>query len=271
MLLLGPLYHLLTVGERRSAVAEAARLLRPGGFVFAAGVNTLTYLRDVIRGDPDDFGRRPAYFLDRLWRDGNLEAPDGQPATMHTTTVTAFRDEISPPFTELVLAGVESFASKHEPEYHRASHATQEVLLHIIERTGTTPEGLGATSHYLFIGRHYGGGEMNAPLQIRRYRESMTPVRSRPIPNDRRRRGHHAIARYVRRNDQPATAAASGFRSRRNVSVSPKVSRMRCARSTVMPWYSLRSSRDTCASLTPSRSANSRWLKLLAMRAAMSN
>jgi len=153
VLLLGPLYHLLTVGERRSAVAEAARLLRPGGFVFAAGVNTLTYLRDVIRGDPDDFGRRPAYFLDRLWRDGNLEAPDGQPATMHTTTVTAFRDEISPPFTELVLAGVESFASKHEPEYHRASPAAKEVLLDLIERTGTTPEGLGATSHYLFIGR----------------------------------------------------------------------------------------------------------------------
>jgi len=153
VLLLGPLYHLLTVGERRSAVAEAARLLRPGGFVFAASVNTLTYLRDVIRGDPDDFGRRPAYFLDRLWRDGNLEAPDGQPATMHTTTVTAFRAEISPPFTELVLAGVESFASKHEPEYHRASSAAKEVLLDLVERTGTTPEGLGATSHYLFIGR----------------------------------------------------------------------------------------------------------------------
>jgi len=153
VLLLGPLYHLLTVDERRSAIAEAARLLRPDGIVFAAGVNTLTYLRDVIRSDPVDFGRRPAYFLDRLWRDGNLEAPDGQPATMHTTTVTAFRDEISPPFTELVLAGVESFASKHEPEYHRASPAAKEVLLDLIERTGTTPEGLGATSHYLFIGR----------------------------------------------------------------------------------------------------------------------
>ena len=153
VLLLGPLYHLLTVGERRSTVAEAVRLLRPGGLVFAAGVNTLTYLRDVIRSDPDDFCRRPAYFLDRLPRDGNLESPDGQLATMHTATVAAFRAELSPPFTELVLAGVESFASKHEPEYHRASPAAKEVLLDLIERTGTTPEGLGATSHYLFIGR----------------------------------------------------------------------------------------------------------------------
>lgn len=152
-LLLGPLYHLLTASERRAAVAEAARLLRPGGLVFAAGVNTLTYLRDVVRGDPDDFGRRHAYFLDHLPRDGNLASPDGRPATMHTMTVAAFRVELSPPFTELALAGMESFASKHEAEYHRASPAARETLLDLVERTGTTPEGLGTTSHYLFIGR----------------------------------------------------------------------------------------------------------------------
>lgn len=77
---------------------------------------------------------------------------------MHTTTAAAFRAEFSPPFTELVLAGIESFASKHEPEYHRASPAAKEVLLDLIGRTGTTPEGLGATSHYLFIGRRAEGG-----------------------------------------------------------------------------------------------------------------
>jgi len=159
VLLLGPLYHLPSASERRAAVAEAARLLRPGGLVFAAGINTLTYLRDVIRDDPDDFGRRYTYFLDRLPRDGNLESPDGRPATMHTTTVAAFRDELSPPFTELALAGVESFASKHEAEYHRASPSAKEALLDLVERTGTTPEGLGATSHYLFIGRAGGDAE----------------------------------------------------------------------------------------------------------------
>lgn len=153
VLLLGPLYHLLTTGERRRAVAEAARLLRPGGLVCAAGINTLTYLRDVIRDDPDDVGRRYTYFLDRLPRDGNLESPDGRPATMHMTTVAAFRDELNPPFIELALAGVESFASKYDAEYHRASSSAKEALLDLVERTGTTLEGLGATSHYLFIGR----------------------------------------------------------------------------------------------------------------------
>jgi len=157
VLLLGPLYHLPTAEERRAAIGEAARVLRPDGLIFAAGVNTLTYLRDVMRGDPDDVGRRPDFFLDRLLRHGNLEGPDGRPATMHTTTVAAFRAELSPPFVEVALIGVESFASKHEAEYHRAASASKDVLLDLIERTGTTPEGLGATSHYLFIGRRERG------------------------------------------------------------------------------------------------------------------
>jgi hypothetical protein len=43
-----------------------------------------------------------------------------------------------------------------------------------------------------------------------------------------------------------------------------------CTRSTVIPWYSLRSSRETWASLTPSFSANSLWLRPLAILKAMS-
>jgi hypothetical protein len=43
-----------------------------------------------------------------------------------------------------------------------------------------------------------------------------------------------------------------------------------CARSTVILWYSLRSSRETWASLTLSFSANSLWLRPLAILKAMS-
>ncbi|MGH9612759.1 MAG: methyltransferase domain-containing protein, partial [Bryobacteraceae bacterium] len=40
---LGPLYHLQSEAERRRAVAEAARILRPTGILFAAGINRLAY------------------------------------------------------------------------------------------------------------------------------------------------------------------------------------------------------------------------------------
>jgi len=155
VLLLGPLYHLLTTEERRRAVTEAARILRPDGMVFAAGVNLLTFLRDIIHNDPEEFAQRRDFFLGPLLRDGNLTKPDGQPATMHLTTVGELRADLGVAFEELVLTGVESFASKSAEAraYLRASPEAKGVLLDLVERTGTTLEGLGATSHYLYIGR----------------------------------------------------------------------------------------------------------------------
>jgi 2-polyprenyl-3-methyl-5-hydroxy-6-metoxy-1,4-benzoquinol methylase len=154
VLLLGPLYHLLTPEERVGAVAEAARLLRPGGLIFAAGINRLTYLRDVVRTDPNEFARRPRFF-EQFWIDGNLTPQDGQPATMHATTAAELRAELGTAFEEVVLTGVEAFASKSEGRlaYLAATPTTRAAMLDQIERAGTTPEGLGVTSHYLYIGR----------------------------------------------------------------------------------------------------------------------
>ncbi|MFJ1846454.1 class I SAM-dependent methyltransferase [Streptomyces sp. NPDC088146] len=39
VLLLGPLYHLVAPADRRAALAEARRVVRPGGLVAAAGIN----------------------------------------------------------------------------------------------------------------------------------------------------------------------------------------------------------------------------------------
>ncbi len=43
VLTLGPLYHLLTPDERRRAVGEAERVLKPSGVLFASGINRLAY------------------------------------------------------------------------------------------------------------------------------------------------------------------------------------------------------------------------------------
>jgi hypothetical protein len=136
------------------AVAEVARLLRSGGLIFAAGINRLTYLRDVVRSDPDDFVRRSEFFR-QFWIDGNLIPPDGQRAMMHVTTVAELRAELGTAFEEMVFTGVEAFASKSEGRlaYLAATPSTQTAMLDQIEHAGTTLEGLGVTSHYLYIGR----------------------------------------------------------------------------------------------------------------------
>jgi ubiquinone/menaquinone biosynthesis C-methylase UbiE len=39
VLLLGPLYHLVQAEARQAALAESARVLRPGGVLVAAGIS----------------------------------------------------------------------------------------------------------------------------------------------------------------------------------------------------------------------------------------
>jgi 2-polyprenyl-3-methyl-5-hydroxy-6-metoxy-1,4-benzoquinol methylase len=154
VLLLGPLYHLLTTSERRLAVGEAARLLRRDGIIFAAAINLLTYLRNILQEDPEEFGRRRDFFLGQLFSDGNIPLQPGQPAAMHLTTVAELRADLGTAFEEITLVGAESFASKSigRQAYLHASQASREALLDLVERTGTTAEGLGVTSHYLYIG-----------------------------------------------------------------------------------------------------------------------
>lgn len=153
VLLLGPLYHLGRGEERYRAIAEAARVLRPGGLVFAAGINRLAYFRDTLRQAPDSAVER-ADFHRRFLQEGNF-FPQGTPdlPTGHLTTVDEFRTELTASFTPLVLTGVESFTSEYHDAFLHASAANAEAWLDLVEQTGLTPEGLGVSDHYLFIGR----------------------------------------------------------------------------------------------------------------------
>jgi SAM-dependent methyltransferase len=48
VLLLGPLYHLLEASDRRQALREARRVLRPGGLLFAAAISRFAALLDML-------------------------------------------------------------------------------------------------------------------------------------------------------------------------------------------------------------------------------
>lgn len=49
VLLLGPLYHLVDAADRQTALAEASRLLRPGGVLVAAAVSRFAWPMDAYR------------------------------------------------------------------------------------------------------------------------------------------------------------------------------------------------------------------------------
>lgn len=153
VLLLGPLYHLGDPRERHMAIAEAARVLRVGGVVFAAGINRLAFFRDDFRKTPQDAADRAAFYHG-IMRDGNFPLrEEGAPSTFHMTTVAEFQEELSGMFTPLALVGVESFASAFQESFVHLSTDDAHTWLDMIEQTGRTPEGLGYTDHYLYIGR----------------------------------------------------------------------------------------------------------------------
>lgn len=78
VLLLGPLYHLTDRAERVRALAEARRVARPGGPVFAAAISRFASLLDgLVRGFLDD----PAFaaIVERDLADGQHRNPGGRP------------------------------------------------------------------------------------------------------------------------------------------------------------------------------------------------
>jgi ubiquinone/menaquinone biosynthesis C-methylase UbiE len=155
VLMLGPLYHLRDPVERAEAVKEASRVLKPGGILFAAGVNRLAYLRDLFREHAEGILSRKD-FHKRFLVDGKLDPEHAPPiGYAHLTTVSEFRGLFAAAFEELVLTGTDSFTTAWQGKLVDLRAEAKEAWLDLVEGTGATPEGLGQSDHFLFIGRKW--------------------------------------------------------------------------------------------------------------------
>lgn len=153
VLLLGPLYHLRQLSERRRAVEEAARLLKADGLLYAAGINRLPYFRDLFRESPSLAAERREFHKQFL-RDGNVDPDHAPPLGFgHLTTAEEFRGLFAGLFETILLVGVESFTAAWQPILCGLPPDQAEAWLDLVEQTGVTPEGLGASDHFLFVGK----------------------------------------------------------------------------------------------------------------------
>lgn len=152
VLMLGPFYHLSLPEERRQAAAEAWRILRKDGLLFAAGINRMTMLSWIYKDGPEEI-LEGAKWLAPYVKTGNFPSPEpGIPPMIHMTTVAEFRADFTD-FQEIELVGVESFAQWHEENLSKLTPEQSDAWLDLIEETGRTPEGLGMTGHFLYIGQ----------------------------------------------------------------------------------------------------------------------
>lgn len=148
VLLLGPLYHLDDVG-RAAALAEAHRVLRPGGLLAAAAISRWAALIDIAATGPwdDDVARRLTSIVDTGVHD---------PAVGFTTswchTPNQFEAEVSMAgFVDVEVIGIEG------PLGHVVDHVdvpdTLERALTVARITEREPALLGASPHLLALAR----------------------------------------------------------------------------------------------------------------------
>jgi SAM-dependent methyltransferase len=157
VLLLGPLYHLTEPADRAMALAEARRVLRPGGRLFAAAINHFGSLLDgLARGLIDD--PRFAAILDRDLHDGQHRNPTGNP-DYFTTAFFHRPEELE---SEIRQAGfsVEQLSPVEGPvwlardfEDRWRDPARREQLLHLARCVEHEPHLFGVSPHLLAIAR----------------------------------------------------------------------------------------------------------------------
>ncbi|MFN8486899.1 MAG: methyltransferase domain-containing protein [Caldilineaceae bacterium] len=152
VLLMGPLYHLFTQQERVQAVAEAHRVLKPGGLIFAAFITLFAQLRFWARVNP-------TWLLEyRDYAERSLRTGIHEPHLGFTDAYFAHPNEVIPllekgGFSTLRLLGSEGVVAGMEDLVNQLTGEAWALWVDLNYRLGQDSALYGASDHLLYIGR----------------------------------------------------------------------------------------------------------------------
>lgn len=151
ILLMGPLYHLMTREDRQRALKAAYDRLIPGGILFTTFISRYGILGDLMKNIPDwieqqeevnsvlDYGHDP-------WN-----ASEGfRGYFAEVREITPLHESLG--FRTLALVGVEPAISADDESYNRLEGRQRQLWLNLLERISEEESMLGASRHLLYIG-----------------------------------------------------------------------------------------------------------------------
>lgn len=155
VLMLGPLYHLTEGRDRRAALAEALRVLRPGGLLFSAAISRYAALLDLLvrldrLHEPDVAARVEQAVKTGVFR-GHAEG-------LFTTAYFHLPDDLATEVSAAGFEGVEVFNIEgpgflvSDFSERWADPARREALLVAARLVEREPAMMGASSHLLAVG-----------------------------------------------------------------------------------------------------------------------
>ena len=153
LLLLGPLYHLLGEADRHQALAEAWRVLKPGGLLFAAFISRYAVPRYTAVNDPA-WPHEQKERLEMLLATGALLPRDKDELEFtahfdHPTEVGPLCQSAG--FEVLTILGVEGLVDQIEKEVNALSGETWDAWVDLNYQVAPDPSLHGSTAHLLVV------------------------------------------------------------------------------------------------------------------------
>ncbi len=152
VLLMGPLYHLITLRERMQALLEARRLLHVCGTLAATFITRFAPFRDAIAQNMLEQYHKAPEQTRKLWETG-VSRPEGPFPNAYFT----FPEEVyllmdTAGFDPLAMVGVEGVTAGHDESLNALSGEDWDFWVEWNYRLGLEPSLLGASNHLLYIG-----------------------------------------------------------------------------------------------------------------------